>query len=111
MRRLGRIKCMPYSGTKATLVSIVHWLRTDDEDETRWQAETDLAQQCLTEITKIMEMFEVVEMAAPISGPRDQSLADKLDRAIPEVRGMVNAIRNQDRTIALAHGESALRLL
>jgi len=101
---------MPYGGTKATLVSIVQRLRTVDEDETCWQAQTDLAQEYLAEITKTIEMFEVVETAAPISHPNDQTLADKLGRAIPEVRGMVPAVREQDRTIALAHRESALRL-
>ena len=38
-------------------------------------------------------------------------VADKLNRAMPHVRSMLTAMRDRDRTTALAHGETTLRRL
>jgi hypothetical protein len=60
-----------------------------------------------------------VEMSEPTANPSKgatsryvhRPIADKLNRAMPQVRSMVTAMRDRDRTTALAHGETTLRRL
>jgi hypothetical protein len=102
---------MWFGSTKTLLDSIVRSLKSGDrQDEAEWQAQTELAQACLS---------EMVELSEPIHGATNGStsryvhrpVADKLNRAMPHVRAMLGAMRNRDRATALTHGETALRRL
>jgi hypothetical protein len=102
---------MWYGNTKNLLDSIVRWLKSElPQDESEWQAQTDLVQTCLA---------EMVEMSEPTVNPAKGSrsryvhrpVADKLNRAMPHVRSMLTAMRNRDRTTALACGEATLQRL
>ena len=102
---------MWYGNTKSLLESIVRGLRTEaPQNDAEWQAQTDLVQACLA---------EMVEMSEPTVNPSKgatsryvhRPVADKLNRAMPHVRFMLTAMRDRDRTTALAHGETTLRWL
>ena len=102
---------MWYGSTKSLLESIVRALRAEPpQNESEWQAQPDLVQGCLA---------EMVEMSEPTVNPSigatarylHRPVADKLNRAMPHVRSMLTAMRDRDRTTALAHGETTLRRL
>ena len=102
---------MWYGSTKNLLESIVRGLNTEPpQNDAEWQAQTDLVQACLA---------EMVEMSEPTANPSmgatsryvHHPVADKLNRAMPYVRSMLTAMRDRDRTTALAHGETTLRRL
>jgi hypothetical protein len=102
---------MWYGNTKSLLESIVRGLRTEAPlNDAEWQAQTDVVQACLA---------EMVEMSEPTVNPSKgatsryvhRPVADKLNRAMPHVRFMLTAMRDRDRTKALAHGETTLRWL
>ena len=102
---------MWYGNTKNLLESIVRGLKTQPpQDDAEWQAQTDLVQGCLA---------EMAEMSEPPVNPSKRAtsryvyrpVADKLNRAMPHVRFMLTAMRDRDRTTALAHGETTLRWL
>ena len=102
---------MWYGNTKSLLEIIVRRLRNEAPlDDAEWQAQTDLVQACLE---------EMVEMSEPTVNPSkratsrhvDHTVADKVDRAMPHVRSMLTAMRDRNRTTALAHGETTLRRL
>ena len=102
---------MWYGNTKNLLESIVRGLKTEPpQNDAEWQAQTELVQACLT---------EMVEMSEPAVNPSKRAtsryvhrpVADKLNRAMPHVRLMLTAMRDRDRTAALAHGEVTLRRL
>ena len=102
---------MWYGNTKSLLESIVRGLKAEPpQDDAEWQAQTELVQACLT---------EMAEMSAPPIHPSmgatsryvHRPVADKLNRAMPHVRSMLTAMRDRDRTTALAHGETTLQRL
>jgi hypothetical protein len=102
---------MWYGNTKNLLESIVRGLKTEPpQNDAEWQAQTELVQACLT---------EMVEMSEPTVNPSTGAtsryvhhpVADKLNRAMPQVRSMLTAMPDRDRTTALAHGEVTLRRL
>ena len=102
---------MWYGNTKNLLESIVRGLKTEPpQNDAEWQAQTDLVQACLA---------EMVEMSEPPVNPSKRAtsryvhhpVADKLNRAMPHVRSMLTAMRERDRTTALAHGETTLQRL
>ena len=102
---------MFYGSTKTLLESIVRGLKTEPpQNDAEWQSQTDLVQACLT---------EMAEMSAPPVHPSmgatsryvNRPVADKLNRAMPHVRSMLTAMRDRDRTTALAHGETTLQRL
>ena len=102
---------MWYGGTKTLLESIVRRLKIEaPQDDAEWQAQIDVVQDCLREMS---------EMSEPTINPSKgvasryvyRPVADKLNRAMPHVRLMLTAMRDRDRTTALAHGETTLRRL
>jgi hypothetical protein len=102
---------MWYGNTKSVLESIVRWLSTDpSQNDAEWQAHTDLVQSCLAEMLEMSEPTANPSMGAT---PRyvHRPVADKVNRAMPHVLSMLTAMRDRDRTGALAHGETTLRRL
>ena len=102
---------MWYGNTKNLLESIVRGLKTEPpQNDAKRQAQTELVQACLT---------EMVEMSEPAVNPSKRATSryvhrpvlDKLNRAMPHVRSMLTAMRERDRTTALAHGETTLQRL
>ena len=100
---------MWYGNTKNLLESVVRRLKTDvPQDDAEWQAQTDPVQACLTEMVEMSEPTVNQSMGAT-SRYVYHPVADKLNRAMPHVRSMLTAMRDRDRTTALAHGETTLR--
>jgi hypothetical protein len=102
---------MWYGNTKSLLESIVRGLNTEPpQDDAEWQAQTELVQVCLTEMVEMSEPTVNPSMGAT-SRYVHRPVADKLNRAMPHVRSMLTAMRERDRTTALAHGDTTLRRL
>ena len=102
---------MWYSSTKSLLESIVRALRAEPpQNEVEWQAQTELVQGCLAEMVEMSEPTVNPSMRAT-SRYVHRPVADKLNRAMPHVRSMLTAMRDRNRTTALAHGETTLRRL
>ena len=102
---------MWYGNTKNLLESIVRGLKTEPpQNDAEWQAQTELVQACLTEMVEMSEPTVNQSMGAT-SRYVHHPVADKLNRAMPYVRSMLTAMRDRDRTTALAHGETTLRRL
>ena len=100
---------MWYGNTKNLLESIVRGLKTEPpQNDAEWQAQTELVQACLTEMVEMSEPTVNQSMGAT-SRYVHHPVADKLNRAMPHVRFMLTAMRERDRTTALAHGEVTLR--
>ena len=101
---------MWYGNTKHLLESIVRGLNTEPpQNDAEWQAQTELVQACLTEMVEMSE--PTVNQMGATSRYVHHPVADKLNRAMPHVRSMLTAMRDRDRTTALAHGEVTLRRL
>ena len=99
---------MLYDSTKTLLQSILRTLESGDES--RWDDQVESGNACL---------YEMHQMAAPMykayrtdslnaNSVAQNSLPEKLYRAMPHVRSMVIAIRHRDRTKALESGKTAL---
>jgi hypothetical protein len=102
---------MWYGNTKNLLESIVRGLKTQPpQDDAEWQAQTALVQGCLAEMAEMSEPTVNQSMGAT-SRYVHHPVADKLNRAMPHVRSMLTAMRDRDRTTAVAHGEVTLRRL
>ena len=102
---------MWFGSTKNLLDSLVRSLKSEDlQDEAAWQAQTELAQACLTEMIELSEPIHSAPNRAP-SRYIHRPVADKLNRAMPHVEAMLTAIRNRDRATALTHGQTALQRL
>ena len=102
---------MWYGNTKHLMESIVRGLKIEPpQNDAEWQAQTELVQACLTEMVEMSEPTVNQSMGAT-SRYVHHPVADKLNRAMPHVRSMLTAMRDRDRTTALAHGEVTLRRL
>lgn len=102
---------MWYGSTKTLLESIVRQLRAEaPQNDAEWQAHTAVVEVCLAEMVGMSE-----PVVSPSKGvtPRyiHRPVSDKLNRAMPHVRSMLTAMQQQDRTSALAHGETTLQRL
>jgi hypothetical protein len=56
---------MGYAAAKTTLQGVVNWLRSEDNTDSGWKAQTDSAQECLVEM-RILETIEIAQTTAPI---------------------------------------------
>jgi hypothetical protein len=102
---------MWYSSTKSLLESIVRSLKTDAlQEDFEWQAQTELVEACLAEMVE-MSKPPVNPLRAVTSRYVHQPIVNKLNGAMPHVWSMLAAMRDRDRTTALAHGETTLRRL
>jgi hypothetical protein len=102
---------MWYGSTKNLLESIVRGLKNEPpQNDAEWQAQADLLQGCLAEM---VEMSEPTVNSANGATSRyvHRPVAGKLNRAMPHVRSMLIAMRDRNRTTALAHGETTLQRL
>ena len=101
---------MWYGNTKNMLESVVRRLKTEaSQNDAEWQAHTELVKACLEEIVEMSE--STVNPSKGASRYVHRPVADKLSRAMPHVRSMLTAMRERDRTTALAHGETTLQRL
>lgn len=93
------------------IARIIQWLRTDDDSDNGWRAQTDATLYCLSEMVRIMETLETAERTAPTTDGANHLRLENLDRAILHVRTMAKAVRDRDRATALTHGEMAIQWL
>lgn len=90
-----------------TLQRTVDWLLKENDAQSWWNAHTDHAEICLS---------EMVRMSQPVSDPTKGSsgrfafdpLRQNVLQAVPHVRNMVAAMRKRDRAAALKSGRAAL---
>jgi hypothetical protein len=102
---------MWYGSTKTLLESIVRGMKNEPpQNHAEWQVQTELVQACLTEMVEMSEPT-VNQSMGTTSRYVYRPVADKLNRAMPHVRSMLTAMRDRDRTTALAHGETTLSRL
>ena len=102
---------MWYGNTKTLLESIVRSLKTEPpQNDADWQAQADLVQACLDEMVEMSESI-VHGLKKARSRYVHRPVAAKLNRAMPHVHSMLTAIRERDRAMALAHGETTLSRL
>lgn len=94
------IKCADNIGS--LLNSVLRWLENEDDNEQWWQLQTQVAQLCLLELD-LMFKPEILNRL----GEREGSAAN----VISNVRSMVEAMRNRNRTAALDCGRRALSQL
>jgi hypothetical protein len=95
-------------------VSIVHLLAIivqrlslqSPQDEEEWQAQTAVVQACFEEMGISESMVNQLKVNSDW-----RNTTDELNRAMPHLQSMLTAMRNHDRTTALAHGERALQRL
>ena len=97
--------------TEILLEGVVRWLGTEiSQNDAEWQAHTDLVQSCVAEMLEITELT-VSPSKGGTSRHVHRPVVDKVNRAMPHVRSMLTAMREHDRTTALAHGETTLQWL
>jgi len=90
-----------------TLQRTVDWLLKENDAQSWWNAHTDHAEICLS---------EMVRMSQPVSDPTKGSSRrfafdpprQNVLQAVPHVRNMVAAMRKRDRAAALKSGRAAL---
>jgi len=106
-----QINMLLHGTLKSLLEGIVRWLGMEvSQNDAEWEVHADLVQSCLADMVEITEPTEVRSIGVT-SRYFPHSVADKLNRAMPHVRLMLMAMRQRDRSTALAHGETTLRRL
>jgi len=98
---------MWYGNTKILLESAVRQLQLGEaraEDE--WEAQTQVVATCLAEMAEISGTAKKSD-----SRYVHRPAADKLNRAVPHVRAMLDAMLARDAATALRHGTEAIRRL
>ena len=97
--------------TADLLQGIVRWLNTEpSKNDAEWEAHTQLVQSCLAEMAEITETIESRSRGVT-SRNIPPPVVEKVNRAMPHVRSMLTAMREHDRTTALAHAETTLQRL
>ena len=88
---------MLYHSTKSLLSSILQSLeRTND---IAWDDHIESGKECL---------YEMFQMTGPgVTPSAEVTVCKNLNTAIPHVKSMLKAIRNQDRATAIEHGKAA----
>ena len=88
---------MLYNSTKALLSSILQSLERADDVE--WDDHAESGKECL---------YEMFQMTGPgVNQVAEAPISEKLSAAIPHVKSMLKAIRQQDRAMAIEHGKAA----
>ena len=88
---------MLYNSTKTLLRSILQSL--ENADEVAWDDHIESGKECL---------YEMFQMTGPGVTPAAQlPVGRNLNMAIPHVKSMLQAIRRQDRALAVEHGKAA----
>jgi hypothetical protein len=93
---------------KKHLTTIVKWLRTGSDSQNQWQAYTELAHGCLSELSVSPKGIEIVTVLDLLARHRR---AGRLMVVEPQVRAMAMAMEERDRHSALAYADAASRWL
>jgi hypothetical protein len=94
-----------YADSKNSLKSILEWL--DGSDKAGWERQIELGEECRSDMERLARP-KCRKGGSHAFGPERNPDAGKLNRAIPHVRAMLNAMRNRNRVAALGHGRAAL---
>jgi hypothetical protein len=99
---------MLQDSTKGVLVKIVQVLETAVEVD--WDDQGLSGRECLYEMHQMTRPASQAyrKESTDAKWPSRQPDFTKLNRALPHVKAMVNAIRHQDRSAALFSGKAAL---
>lgn len=97
------------AGSKDSLKTILEWL--DGTDEAGWEDQIGLGEECRADMERMARPSYRRDKTAYGQGPQRNPDAPKLNRAIPHVRAMLNAMRIRNRAAASEHGRAALAAL
>lgn len=95
---------MLYDSTKSLLQNILGALQT--VDDTGWDDPTESGNACLYEMHQMSGSLDALHKNATLAA--QNTLVERLNRAIPHVRTMMIAIRHKDQIQALESGRVAL---
>ena len=102
---------MWYGNTKSLLESALRQLNTgESQPDDQWESQTEVVEACLAEMAEMSEPT-INSSKGVESRYVHRPAADKLNRAMPHVRAMLEAMRARDRAGALKHGAEAFRRL
>jgi hypothetical protein len=88
---------MLYNSTKTLLSSILQSL--EKSDDVAWDDHIESGKECL---------YEMFQMTGPgVTSATVAPVRANLSTAIPHVKSMLQAIRRQDRAMAVEHGKAA----
>jgi len=99
---------MLQESTKGLLIKIVQLLEITDE--VGWDDQIEFGKECLYEMHQMTRPSYRAYRTDSTNNRWPSHLPDsvKLNTALPPVKAMVNAIRHQDRAVALVSGRAAL---
>ena len=93
-----------YHTTKGLLDCVVRWLKTEPSpNDAEWQAHTDVVESCLEQMVEMSVNRSKDATSRYVQRP----VAGNLNRAMPHVQSTLTAMSERDRTMALAHSETA----
>lgn len=98
-----------YADSKDSLKSILEWL--DRTDKAGWERQIELGEECQSDMERMARPIYARTRGRSALGPERNPDAGRLNRAIPHVRAMLNAMRNRNRAAALEHGKAALAVM
>ena len=97
------------AGSKDSLKTILEWL--DGTDEAGWERQIEVGEECRADMERMARPTYRRDKAAYAQGPQRNPDAPRLNRAIPHVRAMLNAMLSRNRAAASEHGKAALAVL
>jgi hypothetical protein len=100
-----------YADAKNSLKKILEWL--DGSDQAGWEHQIELGEQCQSEMERMARaIYRGAKARGHVAqGPERSPDAGKLNRAIPQLRAMLTAMRNRNRAAALEHGRAAMAVM
>jgi hypothetical protein len=101
---------MLYKGVETTLQRTVKWLLKGNDAKSWWDAHTEHAEACLSEMVQMSQPVPDPTMVLG-SQPEVDLSRQALVRVVPHVRIMVAAMQKRDRPAALKSGQEALAQL
>lgn len=101
---------MWYDSTKSILESVVAWLESGADDDDAWEDQLENAGECLLEMQSMSQPMRTLNKTGTRSAapPAYNPVAGNLQRAIPHVESMINAMRSRNHAQALEQGRAAL---
>jgi hypothetical protein len=99
-----------FADAKNSLKSILDWL--DGTDEAGWERQIELGEECRSDMERMAcPIYSGARKGGHTFGPERDPNAGRLNRAIPHIRAMLNAMRNRNRVAALEHGRAGLAVM
>jgi len=88
----------------------LEWL--DGTDEAGWERQIELGEECRSDMQRMARLiYSGVRKGSRAFGPERNPDSERLNRAIPHIRAMLNAMHNRNRTAAMEHGRAAMAVM